>query len=138
MLPELKPVLDAARARRRVVKVGYNHRFHPAFLKAKALVDSGEAGDLLYIRGRYGHGGRKGMEREWRCQPSRSGGGELIDQGPHLVDLSRWFLSRIRSGSNALLGYPRRRQLFHGFAFSQRAVRLAARHMGRVEKYVQL
>ena len=89
---ELKPVLDAARARRRVVKVGYNHRFHPAFLKAKALVDSGEAGDLLYIRGRYGHGGRKGMEREWRCQPSRSGGGELIDQGPHLVDLSRWFL----------------------------------------------
>lgn len=89
---ELKPLLDVARSRRRVVKIGFNHRFHPTLLKAKALVDSGEVGDLLYIRGRYGHGGRKGMEREWRCQPARSGGGELIDQGPHLVDLSRWFL----------------------------------------------
>lgn len=93
---EVRPLLDAARATGRVVKVGFNHRFHPSLLKAKAIVDSGEAGPLLYIRGRYGHGGRVGMEREWRCRPDVSGGGELIDQGPHLIDLSRWFLGDLR------------------------------------------
>lgn len=89
---EVLPVVEAAKACGRVVKVGFNHRFHPAIRKAKALVDAGEIGPLLYIRGRYGHGGRLGMEREWRCDPKVSGGGELIDQGPHLIDLSRWFL----------------------------------------------
>src|SRR5262249_40665169 len=44
------------------------------------------------IRGRYGHGGRPGYEREWRMDPRRSGGGQLIDQGIHLIDLSRLFL----------------------------------------------
>jgi predicted dehydrogenase len=89
---ELEPVVQAARAANRVVKVGFNHRFHPSLRKAKALVDAGETGPLMYIRARYGHGGRPGMEREWRCRPEISGGGELIDQGPHLIDLARWFL----------------------------------------------
>lgn len=89
---EIKPIVDAARELKRIVKVGFNHRFHPALLKAKALVNAAEAGPLMYIRGRYGHGGRLGMEKEWRCRPEISGGGELIDQAPHLIDLSRWFL----------------------------------------------
>ena len=46
----------------------------------------------MFIRARYGHGGRVGYEKEWRAQPEISGGGELIDQGSHLIDLSRWFL----------------------------------------------
>ena len=46
----------------------------------------------MFIRGRYGHGGRIGYDREWRADPTLSGGGELIDQGVHLIDLSRWFL----------------------------------------------
>jgi predicted dehydrogenase len=46
----------------------------------------------MFIRARYGHGGRVGYENEWRAQPAISGGGELIDQGSHLIDLSRWFL----------------------------------------------
>jgi predicted dehydrogenase len=46
----------------------------------------------MYIRGRYGHGGRIGYDKEWRAVPALSGGGELIDQGVHLIDLSRWFL----------------------------------------------
>ena len=46
----------------------------------------------MFIRGRYGHGARLGYDREWRAYPVLSGGGELIDQGPHLIDLSRWFL----------------------------------------------
>ena len=74
------------------VRVGFNHRYHPALLKARELVDAGELGELMFVRGRYGHGGRKGYDREWRANPSLSGGGELIDQGVHLIDLSRWFL----------------------------------------------
>jgi predicted dehydrogenase len=91
-LAEIQPIADAAAARKRVVKVGFNHRFHPAFLKAREIFDSGALGPLMFIRARYGHGGRRGMETEWRCQPELSGGGELIDQGSHLIDLSRWFL----------------------------------------------
>ena len=48
-------------------------------------------GPLLFVRARYGHGGRLGYASEWRAQPQRSGGGELIDQGVHLIDLARWF-----------------------------------------------
>jgi len=74
------------------VRLGYNHRFHPALRKARELVDSGALGPLMFLRGRYGHGGRKGYEREWRADPERAGGGELIDQGVHLIDLAGWFL----------------------------------------------
>ena len=88
---ELTPVVTAARTAGVTVKVGFNHRFHPAVLKARALFDEGAIGPLLYIRGRYGHGGRVGYEREWRADPVRAGGGELLDQGVHLIDLARWF-----------------------------------------------
>jgi len=47
---------------------------------------------MMFIRGRYGHGGRPGYDREWRAVPELSGGGETIDQGMHLIDLARWFL----------------------------------------------
>lgn len=76
----------------RLVRVGFNHRYHPAFEKAREIVDRGELGDLMFLRARYGHGGRPGYDREWRADPARSGGGELIDQGVHLIDLARWFL----------------------------------------------
>ena len=46
----------------------------------------------MFIRGRYGHGGRVGYDREWRADPKMSGGGELLDQGVHIIDLARWFL----------------------------------------------
>jgi predicted dehydrogenase len=88
---ELRPLLEAARAAGVVAKVGFNHRFHPALQKARAIFTAGTLGPLLHIRGRYGHGGRLGYEREWRADPEISGGGELLDQGVHLVDLARWF-----------------------------------------------
>jgi predicted dehydrogenase len=74
------------------VRVGFNLRYHRAFQQARRLVDSGILGPLLFVRARYGHGGRPGLAGEWRAQPQRSGGGELIDQGVHLIDLARWFL----------------------------------------------
>ena len=88
---ELIPVLEAAKTARSIVKVGFNHRFHPALRKAWELFAGGAIGPLMYIRARYGHGGRRGYEREWRADPDRSGGGELLDQGVHLIDLARWF-----------------------------------------------
>ena len=88
---ELATVVEATRAARVVVKVGFNHRFHPAFQKARELFDSGVLGPLMYIRARYGHGGRLGYDREWRANPAIAGGGELLDQGVHLIDLARWF-----------------------------------------------
>lgn len=89
---ELEPVIAAAARKGVKVHVGFSHRYHRALLKAKKIVDNGEIGHLMFIRARYGHGGRPGYDREWRSDPALSGGGELIDQGPHLIDLSRWFL----------------------------------------------
>jgi len=89
---ELEPVLAAAAQTGVQVRVGFNHRYHRALRKARELVDTGAVGPLLFIRGQYGHGGRPGYDREWRADPKLSGGGELIDQGPHLIDLARWFL----------------------------------------------
>ena len=75
-----------------IVRVGFNHRYHPAFLKAQEILMSGVMGDLMFVRARYGHGGRVGYDKEWRADPKLSGGGELIDQGIHLIDLARVFL----------------------------------------------
>lgn len=89
---ELEPVMAVAETKGVRVRVGFNHRYHRALRKAKEIINSGELGELMYIRARYGHGARVGYDKEWRANPALSGGGELIDQGPHLIDLSRWFL----------------------------------------------
>jgi predicted dehydrogenase len=89
---ELRELPALASQRGVCVRVGFNHRHHRAFRQARTLVDSGALGPLMFVRARYGHGGRPGYEREWRARPDRAGGGELIDQGVHLIDLSRWFL----------------------------------------------
>ena len=89
---QLRALQDAAAQAGVRVRIGYNHRFHPALQQARALADSGVLGPLMFLRGRYGHGGRKGYDREWRADPNLSGGGELIDQGVHMIDLAGWFL----------------------------------------------
>jgi predicted dehydrogenase len=88
----LDSVIDASQRCGSLVRVGFNHRYHPAVRQARGLVDAGAVGNLMFVRGRYGHGGRPGYDKEWRADPAMSGGGELIDQGVHLIDLSRWFL----------------------------------------------
>ena len=89
---ELDRVADAARRTGALVRVGFNHRYHRALRKAREIFASGALGEMMFVRGRYGHGGRPGYDREWRAVPELSGGGELIDQGMHLIDLARWFL----------------------------------------------
>ena len=89
---ELDEVIAAQKSSGKLVRVGFNHRHHPALLKAKEIVDSGALGAMMFVRGRYGHGGRVGYDKEWRADPTLAGGGELIDQGVHLIDLARLFL----------------------------------------------
>jgi len=89
---ELEPLLEASARTGAKVRVGFNHRYHRALQKAHELVRTGELGPLMFVRGRYGHGGRIGYDKEWRSILEKSGGGELVDQGCHLIDLSRWFL----------------------------------------------
>lgn len=90
-MAELDTLIEASTRAGRLVRVGFNHRYHPALQQARAIVDSGAVGPLMFMRGRYGHGGRVGYEKEWRSNPAMSGGGELIDQGVHLIDLAGWF-----------------------------------------------
>ena len=94
---EVARSVDSAAAADRVLRAGYNHRFHPAIAGLHAAASQGRLGPLISVRGRYGHGGRPGYDREWRADPAISGGGELLDQGAHLLDLSRWLLGDFES-----------------------------------------
>ncbi len=94
---ELDELEAAAKKSGALVRVGYNHRYHPAALKAGELFRSGALGPMMFLRGRYGHGGRLGYEKEWRADAKISGGGELIDQGVHLIDLAGIFLGDFTS-----------------------------------------
>ena len=88
---EARRMVDAAREADRVLKTGFNHRFHPAMLRTRELLANGAIGDIMSIRARYGHGSRPGMEKEWRSSKELCGGGELLDQGVHVIDLIRAF-----------------------------------------------
>jgi predicted dehydrogenase len=111
-LAEVSAVSEAAATAHRVAKVGYNHRFHPTVLKAREIVDRGELGQLMFMRGRYGHGGRPGYEKEWRFERSASGGRQLVDQGSHLIDLAHWLLGEltvVQAALRTFFGTPRSR-----------------------------
>jgi len=94
---DLKKLLLESRKTGTKVRISYNHRYHPALQKAHELYKQGVLGPLMFIRGRYGHGGRIGYDTEWRSNASLSGGGELIDQGVHLIDLAHWFMGHFAS-----------------------------------------
>jgi predicted dehydrogenase len=89
---EAGAMVQAAARSNRILKTGFNHRHHPAVWKAHELALSGQIGPLMAIRAAYGHGGRPGYDQEWRANADLAGGGELLDQGVHIVDLCRWFL----------------------------------------------
>lgn len=101
-LDELEAIVAEGRI---VARVGFNHRYHRALRKARELVDAGAIGTPLFLRGRYGHGGRPGYDKEWRAVPEISGGGEAIDQGMHLLDLARWFLGEFTHVQGATATY---------------------------------
>jgi predicted dehydrogenase len=100
---ELEPLAALARERDLIYQAGFNYRFHPAIGRAKALLEEGAIGRLLHGAARHGHGGRMGLESEWRARPERAGGGELLDQGVHLIDLVRYLSGAEVAGVQATL-----------------------------------
>ncbi len=102
---EAKRMVEAARANHVRLKTGFNHRHHPAIWKAHELCASGAIGPLMFIRAVYGHGGRPGYDKEWRGDPDLAGGGELLDQGVHIVDLCHWFMGEFSQVSGFTATY---------------------------------
>lgn len=92
---ELEKIAKAYRKKKMVVMFGFNHRHHPAIAKAKDIIDSKKYGNVMFIRARCGHGGRLGYENEWRFDKNLAGGGELLDQGSHLIDLANFFCGKM-------------------------------------------
>jgi len=84
-------ILKATRNCGKVLKIGFNHRFHASIAMAKRFFDEGKMGKIMFIRACYGYGGRFGMEKEWRMNKNIAGGGVLLDLGVHIIDLARWF-----------------------------------------------
>jgi len=91
-IDQINEMIAAAEEHNVRVRVGFNHRYHLAMIKAREMVDEGYIGDIMYIRARYGHGGRIGYDKEWRADPAQAGGGELVEQGIHVIDLAHYFL----------------------------------------------
>jgi len=89
---EAAQIVKTAQNNDLVLKCGFNHRHHPGMKQAKEWFDEGIIGEPLFIRTEYGIGGRPGYEKDWRAKKEISGGGQLMDQGMHVIDLSRWFL----------------------------------------------
>jgi predicted dehydrogenase len=81
-----------AKKKKLVYMPGFNHRYHAAYLKAREIFEKGGIGKILFIRARYGFGGRPGYNKEWRFKKAIAGGGELFDQGVHMIDMAHWFL----------------------------------------------
>lgn len=88
---ELREVIQVEAGAGKVLKYGFNHRYHYSVMEAKKLVDSGEFGRLLWMRGFYGKAGSIDYHTNWRNYRNFSGGGILIDQGIHMLDLMRYF-----------------------------------------------
>lgn len=74
-----------------ILKFGFNHRYHNSVIEAKSLIDSGFLGKVVAARGVYGKAGNLGTD-EWRNHIEVSGGGILLDQGIHMLDLLRYFV----------------------------------------------
>jgi len=104
-LSESTDMVRAAKENEVILKTGFNHRHHPAILKAYELVKDNAIGKIYYARCMYGHGGRPGYEKEWRASREICGGGGLLDQGVHVADLFRWFLGDFEEVFGAISTY---------------------------------
>ena len=93
-LKDIQRIQNAERAHPGLkVMFGFNHRHHPAVIEAKSIVDAERMGRIMWMRGVYGKSGGPGQdfEKSWRNDPEMSGGGILLDQGIHMLDLFNFF-----------------------------------------------
>ncbi|MFH1379219.1 MAG: Gfo/Idh/MocA family oxidoreductase, partial [bacterium] len=70
---------------------GFNHRYHPGIMEAKGIIDGGRFGNIMFVKGTYGKSGGKDYLKSWRNNRDIAGGGILLDQGIHMLDLFRLF-----------------------------------------------
>ena len=77
----------------RKLRYGFNHRYHDSVREALRIVGAGKIGSVLNMRGVYGKSKfvSFGAHSDWRVKRAAAGGGILLDQGIHMVDLMRLF-----------------------------------------------
>ena len=85
----LQDIKDIRKAEKPGLKLmfGFNHRYHPGVVKAKVIAESGRLGKIVNLRGIYGKSGGTKFKQSWRNNKEISGGGILLDQGIHMLDL---------------------------------------------------
>ncbi len=89
---DIEKVIEAEKRRPGILlKYGFNHRYHDSVLEALRVVKSGELGEIINMRGVYGKSKILSFESGWRAERRYAGGGILLDQGIHMVDLMRLF-----------------------------------------------
>lgn len=120
-LEACRRMIAAARDAGRVLTVGFNHRYFPAIKELRASIASGRLGELSHVRGYTGHTGLSEFKAEWMYAKDVMGGGALLDNGIHMIDLvhhlmgpvkdvcgrtqdKTWQLDRVEDNGMALLG----------------------------------
>ena len=90
---ELSRVLKEFKKNKNKIKLkyGFNHRYHDSIILAKKIIDSKKYGKLINLKGLYGKSKIITFAGQWRSNRSIAGGGILLDQGIHLIDLMRFF-----------------------------------------------
>lgn len=90
-LSEMKKVISYEKKYKKKLMYGFNHRQHESIIFMKKKIDSGVFGKILWARGRYGKSVTESFFKNWRSDKKLSGGGILIDQGIHMLDLLNFF-----------------------------------------------
>lgn len=91
-MKDIEEVIAVSKSRPEyLLKYGFNHRYHDSVKEALRLVRSGELGEIINLRGIYGKSKIVPFEGNWRSSRKFAGGGILLDQGIHMVDLMRLF-----------------------------------------------
>lgn len=85
-------LVEAAEAGAACLATGFTLRHTPAARLARHLVDTGTIGEVDHVRAYHGHAGGDDFGPGWIVDESVSGGGTLMDNGIHMIDLARWFL----------------------------------------------
>ena len=88
---EILEVQKIEKKQKKILKYGFNHRFHHSIMEAKKQIRSKKLGKIIFMRGVYGKAGSIDFDKEWRQYKKFSGGGILFDQGIHMLDLFRYF-----------------------------------------------
>jgi len=84
---DMAEVIKVELATSRKLMYGFNHRLHGAVKHMREIVDSNRFGRVLWMRGRYGKSVDANFLSTWRANRELSGGGIMIDQGIHMLDL---------------------------------------------------